>query len=160
MLIETKMCIEYGHRFLGHAGEAQYLHGHHGELTVWIDGAVDAKGFVMPVKDIQTIIWDVMQNFDHALLLQDIDPLLKPILDVYEKQGIKNGTPDNVQKGTAFKCDLGYAVPDCRLVVTKNITTCENMVELFHLLLKDKLKIKKMRFQSNAANIIAATKEF
>jgi 6-pyruvoyltetrahydropterin/6-carboxytetrahydropterin synthase len=98
-----------------------------------------------------------MQNFDHALLLQDVDPLLQPILDVYEKQGIKHGAPDNVQKGTAFKCALGYAVPDCRLVVTTKISTCENLAELFYVLLKDKLSIKRVRFQSNAVNIIAAT---
>jgi 6-pyruvoyltetrahydropterin/6-carboxytetrahydropterin synthase len=152
--------MEYAHRFLNHTGEAQYLHGHHGELTLEIEGAIDERGFITPVKDIQQIIWDVMQNFDHALLLQDCDPLLPVILDVYEKQGIKKGHQDNTQRGTAFKCDLGYAVPESRLVVTKNITTCENMVELFHALLKDKLKIKSLRFQSNARNLIAAQAEY
>jgi 6-pyruvoyltetrahydropterin/6-carboxytetrahydropterin synthase len=159
MLIETKLSMEYAHRFLDHTGEAQYLHGHHGELTVWVEGTPDERGFVHTVKDIQRTVWNVMQNFDHALLLQDIDPLMQPILDVYSKQDIKNGAPDNIQKGTAFKCELGYAVPDCRLVVTKKISTCENLAELFYELLKEKLKIKKLRFQSNASNIIAATLE-
>jgi 6-pyruvoyltetrahydropterin/6-carboxytetrahydropterin synthase len=152
--------MQYAHRFLNHAGEAQYLHGHHGELTVEVEGVIDERGFVKPVKDIQAVVWDVMQNFDHALLLQDCDPLLPVILDVYEKQGIKNGHKDNTQRGTAFKCDLGYAVPECRLVVTKNISTCENLVELFYTLLKDKLKVKRIRFQSNARNLIAAKAEY
>jgi 6-pyruvoyltetrahydropterin/6-carboxytetrahydropterin synthase len=160
MLTETKLSFEYAHRFLEHKGEAQYLHGHHGELTVWVGDTIDGRGFVVPVKNIQRIVWEVMQNFDHALLLQDIDPLLQPILDTYTKQGIRNGTPDNTTTGAAFKCDLGYAIPDCRLVVTKEITTCENFIRLFHLLLKDKLNIKRMRFQSNADKIVAAEQEF
>jgi hypothetical protein len=49
-----------------------------------------------------------MQNFDHALLLQEGDPLMPAILGVYEKQGIKDGHSDKIQRGRAFKCDLGY----------------------------------------------------
>ncbi|GAB6391271.1 MAG: 6-carboxytetrahydropterin synthase [Treponematales bacterium] len=160
MVVSTRMCMEYAHRFWNHPGEAQYLHGHHGELVIEAEGAIDGQGFVKPVKDIQNVVWDVMQNFDHALLLQEGDPLLDAILGVYEKQGIKGGHKDNTQKGTAFKCSLGYAVPDCRLVVTKKISTCENMVELFHELLKGKLKLKSLRFQSNARNLIAAKQEY
>ncbi|MDR2482872.1 MAG: 6-carboxytetrahydropterin synthase [Treponema sp.] len=160
MTITTRLCIEYAHRFWKHPGEAQYLHGHHGELTAEVAGTADERGFVKPVKDIQGIIWDVMQNFDHALLLQEGDPLMEAILGVYEKQGIKNGDKDNTQRGTAFKCALGYAVPESRLVVTKKISTCENMVELFHELLKDKLTIKSLRFQSNARNLIAAKQDY
>lgn len=160
MTITTRLCIEYAHRFWKHTGEAQYLHGHHGELVAEVEGAVDGRGFVKPVKDIQGIIWDVMQNFDHALLLQEGDPLMEAILGVYEKQGIKNGDKDNTQRGTAFKCALGYAAPESRLVVTKEISTCENMVKLFHELLKDKLVIKSLRFQSNARNLIAAKQEY
>jgi 6-pyruvoyltetrahydropterin/6-carboxytetrahydropterin synthase len=74
---------------------------------------------------------------------------MEPILAVYEKQGIKNGHKDNTQR-EVFSCSLGYAVPESCLVVTKKISTCENMVELFYELLKDKLKIKSLRFQSNA----------
>jgi 6-pyruvoyltetrahydropterin/6-carboxytetrahydropterin synthase len=152
--------MEYAHRFLNHPGEAQYLHGHHGELTLEVEGEIDERGFITPVKDIQQIVWKVMQNFDHALLLQDCDPLLPVILEVYEKQGIKNGHQDNIQRGTAFKCDLGYAVPESRLVVTKKISTCENLAELFYTLLKDQLRIRSVRFQSNARNLIAAKAEY
>jgi 6-pyruvoyltetrahydropterin/6-carboxytetrahydropterin synthase len=154
------MCIEYAHRFWNHPGEAQYLHGHHGELVIEAEGAVDERGFVKPVKDIQQVIWEVMQNFDHALLLQEGDPLLEAILGVYEKQGIKGGHKDNTQRGPAFKTSLACAMPECRVVVTKKISTCENMVEIFHELLKDKLKIKSLRFQSNARNLIAAKQEY
>jgi 6-pyruvoyltetrahydropterin/6-carboxytetrahydropterin synthase len=134
--------------------------GNHGELLIEAEGAIDERGFVQPVKDLQNIVWDVMQNFDHALLLQEGDPLLEVILGVYEKEGIKDGDKDNTQRGTAFKCSLAWAAPQSRLVVTKKISTCENMVEIFHELLKDKLKLKSLRFQSNARNLIAAKMEY
>jgi hypothetical protein len=51
---------------------------------------------------------------------------MEAILGVYEKQGIKNGHKDNIQQGTAFNRNLGYAVPESRLVVTQKISTCEN----------------------------------
>jgi 6-pyruvoyltetrahydropterin/6-carboxytetrahydropterin synthase len=154
------MTFEYAHRFWKHTGEARYLHGHHGELLIEVEDSVDERGFVKPVKDLQQLVWEVMQNFDHALLLQEGDPLLEAILGVYEKEGIKNGDKDNTQRGPAFKCSLAWASPESRLVVTKKITTCENMVEIFHELLKDKLNIKRLRFQSNARNLIAAKQEY
>ena len=160
MKITTRLCIEYAHRFWNHPGEAQYLHGHHGELVAEVEGSINERGFVKPVKEIQGIIWDVLQNFDHALLLQEGDPLIEAVLGVYQRQGIKSGHKDNTQRGAAFKCDLGYAVPESRLVITKNISTCENMVALFHELLKDTLTLKSLRFQSNARNLIAAKQEY
>ena len=76
-------------------------------------------------KKKQKTAWDVLKNFDHALILREDDPLLPAILDVYEKQGIKNGAPSNKMKGEAFKTKLATAYPDCRLVVTKETMTVE-----------------------------------
>jgi 6-pyruvoyltetrahydropterin/6-carboxytetrahydropterin synthase len=152
----TKIGIEYAHRFLGYDGEAQYLHGHHGELTIEVEGEINQKnGFVVPCNNIKRIAWDYLQNFDHALILQEDDPLLPEVLKVYEKQGIKNGTPSNTTKGLPIDTALAKAYPECRLVVVKKVATCENLIELFYSLLKDKLNIKKMTFTSgmNGATI-------
>lgn len=145
----TKVGIEYAHRFLGYEGEAQYLHGHHGELTIEVEGEVNERtGFVTPCNGIKHIAWEVMQNFDHALILQENDPLLPEVLKVYEKQGIRNGAPTNVTVGPAFENEFAKAYPECRLVVVKKVATCENLIEVFHSLMKDKLNIKKMTFTS------------
>lgn len=50
---------------------------------------------VFPCNEIQKTAWDVLQNFDHALILREDDPLLPAILGVYEAQGIKDGAPTN-----------------------------------------------------------------
>ena len=92
-------------------GEAQYLHGHTGVLTIEVEEPIN-KGVNMayPCNEIQKVAWEVLKNFDHALILREDDPLLPAILDVYEKTGIKNGAPQNTMKGAAFKTDLCQAL--------------------------------------------------
>lgn len=151
----TKLNIQYAHRFLGYAGEAQYLHGHTGTLTIEVAGEVNEKnGFVYPCNSAKHIAWDYLRNFDHALILQENDPLLPGILKAYEEQGIRNGAPTNTNIGLPIDTDLAKAYPECRLVVVKKVATCENLIELFYSLLKDKINIQKMTFASgdNAAS--------
>ncbi|MDR0991440.1 MAG: 6-carboxytetrahydropterin synthase [Ruminococcus sp.] len=145
----TKFDLQYAHRFYGFRGEAQYLHGHTGVLTLEVEDSVnDGVNMVFPCNEIQKTAWDVLKNFDHALILREDDPLLPAVLDVYEKQGIKNGSPQNTMKGEAFKTALATAYPDCRLVVTKETMTVEGMIKIVYDLLKDKLNIAKITFTS------------
>ncbi|MDR1327350.1 MAG: 6-carboxytetrahydropterin synthase [Heliobacteriaceae bacterium] len=145
----TKLNIQYAHRFLNYEGEAQYLHGHSGLLTIEVEGNVDKRtGFVYPCNSMKNQAWEYLKNFDHALILQAEDPLLAPVLEVYEKQGIRNGAPTNKMTGPSFDNDLAKAYPECRLVVVKKVATCENLIEVFYSLLKDKYNIKKMTFAS------------
>ena len=154
----TTLDLQYAHRFYGFKGEAQYLHGHTGTLTLEVEDTIEAGvNMVFPCNEIQKIAWDVLKNFDHALILREDDPLLPAILEVYEKQGIKNGAPTNTMKGPAFKTELATAYPECRLVVTKETMTTEGMIKIVHELLKDKLNIAKITFTSG---VNAATAEF
>ena len=150
----TTLDLQYAHRFYGFKGEAQYLHGHTGILTLEVE---DTVNMVFPCNEIKKTAWDVLQNFDHALVLREDDPLLPAILGVYEAQGIKDGTPTNKQKGPAFKTDLATAYPECRLVVTKETMTVEGMIKIVYDLLKDKLNIVKITFTSG---VNGATQEY
>ena len=154
----TKIDLQYAHRFYGFQGEAQYLHGHTGVLTIEVEDTIEpGVNMVFPCNEIQKTAWAVLKNFDHALILREDDPLLPTILDVYEKQGIKNGAPSNKMKGDAFKTELATAYPDCRLVVTKETMTVEGMIKIVYDLLKDKLNIVKLTFTSG---VNAACAEF
>lgn len=145
----TKLEIQYAHRFYNFRGEARYLHGHSGGLTIEVEDSINpGVNMVFPCNEIQKTAWEVLKNYDHALILREDDPLLPAILDVYEKEGIKDGTPTNTMKGVAFKTDLATAYPDCRLVVTKETSTVEGMIKMFYELLKDKLNIAKITFTS------------
>ena len=105
--------IQYAHRFYGFKGEARYLHGHTGGLTLEVEDSVNpGVNMVFPCNEIQKTAWSVLKNFDHALVLREDDPLLPAILGVYDKEGIRNGTPTNTMKGPAFKTPLCTAYPD------------------------------------------------
>ncbi len=145
----TTFDLQYAHRFYGFQGEAQYLHGHTGVLTIEVEDSVNSGvNMVYPCNEIQKIAWDVLKNFDHSLILREDDPLLPAILDVYEKQGIRNGHPLNTMKGEPFEISLATAYPDSRLVVTKETMTIEGMIKIVYELLKDKLNIAKITFTS------------
>ena len=145
----TRFDIQYAHRFYRFKGEAQYLHGHTGKLTIEVEDTINpGVNMVFPCNEIRKTAWAVLQNFDHALVLREDDPLLPVILGVYEKQGIKDGAPTNQMKGAAFKNELCTAYPDCRLVVTKETMTVEGMIKMVYALLKDKLNIVKLTFVS------------
>ena len=150
--------LQYAHRFYGFKGEAQYLHGHTGVLTIEVEEPInEGVNMAYPCNEIQKVAWSVLKNFDHALVLRQDDPLLPAILSVYEETGLKNGTPQNKMKGEAFKTELCQAYPDCRLVVTKETMTVEGMIKMVYDLLKDKLNIVKLTFTSG---VNAATQEF
>lgn len=154
----TTLELQYAHRFYGFRGEAQFLHGHTGVLTIEVEGTInDGVNMVFPCNEIQKTAWDVLKNFDHALILREDDPLLPAILEVYQKQGIKDGAPQNQMKGEAFHTELATAFPDCRLVVTKETMTVEGMIKIVYDLLKDKLNIAKLTFTSG---VNAASQEF
>lgn len=154
----TTFDLQYAHRFYGFKGEAQYLHGHTGKLTIEVEDSVNmGVNMVFPCNEIKKTAWNILQNFDHALILREDDPLISAVLGVYEAQGIKDGHPQNTMKGAAFKTELATAYPDCRLVVTKETMTVEGMIKIVYDLLKDKLNIAKLTFTSGAN---AASQEY
>lgn len=145
----TTFTLQYAHRFYGFKGEAQYLHGHTGIMTIEVEDEInEGVNMVFPCNEIKKTAWSVLKNFDHALILRKDDPLLPAVLDVYSRQGILDGTPQNTMKGTAFKTELAEAYPDSRLVVTRETMTVEGMIKITYDLLKDKLNISRISFTS------------
>lgn len=107
----TTIQLQYAHRFYGFKGEAQYLHGHTGILTIEVADTIEnGVNMVFPCNEIYKTAWEVLQNFDHALILREDDPLLPAVLKVYDEQGIRGGAPTNKQKGPAFKTALATGV--------------------------------------------------
>lgn len=151
--------FQYAHRFMNWDREAKHLHGHSGLLTVELEGEVDEKtGFVFPCKEAQKIAWnEILDNFHHATLFQEGDPLLDVMLEAYKKNGIVND-PKHCVPLKKLAHPLVWSYPEYRIVVTKKVSTCENICEMFYEVLKDKMPIKKITFRSSLLN--AATMEF
>ena len=145
----TTFTLQYAHRFYNFRGEAQYLHGHTGILTIEVSDTMNlGVNMVFPCNEIKKIAWSVLQNFDHALILREDDPLLPAVLSVYEHQKIRYGSPHNHSLGRPFENNLATAYPECRLVVTSKAASCENLIEIFYELLKDTFNITRMTFSS------------
>lgn len=154
----TTFQLQYAHRFYGFKGEAQYLHGHTGILTIEVEDSINpGVNMVFPCNEIQKTAWAVLKNFDHALILRQDDPLLPAILKVYEAQGIRNGQPQNTMRGEAFHTELAQAYPECRVVVTRETMTTEGMIRIVYDLLKEKLNIARLSFTSG---VNAASQEY
>ena len=65
----TTFDLQYAHRFYGFKGEAQYLHGHTGVVTIEVEDTVEpGVNMVFPCNEIQKTAWNVLKNFDHALI--------------------------------------------------------------------------------------------
>ena len=145
----TTFELQYAHRFYNFKGEAQYLHGHTGILTIEVEDSINSGvNMVFPCNEIKKIAWNILQNFDHALILREDDPIIPVIFEVYDKQGIRYGAPTNTMTGPAFKTELATAYPDSRIVITKETMTTEGMIKMVYELLKDKLNISKITFSS------------
>jgi len=150
--------FQYAHRFMSWKREAKHLHGHSGLLTIELESEVDeVTGFAHACKDGVKIAWEVLDHFHHASLFQIGDPLLEVILKVYKENQIVND-PKYCVPLKKIDHELAYSYPEYRIVVTKKVSTCENLCELFHALLKDKLPIKKITMRSSLMN--CASKEF
>ena len=65
----TQLELQYAHRFYGFQGEAQYLHGHTGVLTIEVEDTINVGvNMIFPCNEIQKTAWDVLKNFDHAFV--------------------------------------------------------------------------------------------
>ena len=154
----VKLDFQYAHRFMNYPGEASYLHGHSGLLTLEIEGELNEHGYAHAVKEAQKAAWAVADNFHHATIFQEGDPLLDLVLKGYEQTGMKGTTDRFGVPAKALKHELVWSFPESRIAVTKKPSTCENFCEIFYELLKDKFNIKKVEFRSSSLN--AASKEF
>lgn len=60
----TTLDLQYAHRFYGFKGEAQYLHGHTGKLTIEVEDSIEpGVNMVFPCNEIQKTAWEVLKNF-------------------------------------------------------------------------------------------------
>ena len=86
--------FEAAHRLTNYVGPCSNIHGHSYRVQVCFERGRDEdlgqrscsrlndQGMVVDFKDIKGIIGDwIMQNFDHALILDKDDPLLKHVFE-------------------------------------------------------------------------------
>jgi len=75
--ITTKREVPIGHRLLGHNGRCAYLHGHNYTFEVSVIGTPNEIGLVIDFKDVKKVLDDLLDIFDHAMILNKEDPSIE-----------------------------------------------------------------------------------
>lgn len=73
MKISKEFKWEMGHRLPFHSGKCKNLHGHTYKMRIEIDGELDQNGMVMDYYDVSEIISPVIDELDHAFMVNDDD---------------------------------------------------------------------------------------
>ena len=77
MKIAKEFRWEMGHRLLCHKGKCFNLHGHSYKLLVEFQGGVEKNGMVIDYFDVKEIISPIVDELDHAVIINNEDLDLK-----------------------------------------------------------------------------------
>lgn len=77
----TSRKFESAHRQLGDPGKCGKLHGHNYAVNIEIHGTPNKIGYIIDFKDIH----DVIDDFDHAVILCECDPLVTVLQSVKQR---------------------------------------------------------------------------
>ena len=81
--------FDASHRLLHYKGKCARIHGHRWRVEVWLEGEADEKtGILVDYAKIS----EVIERFDHQLILNRDDPLV-PILSPYQEVITTEGDP-------------------------------------------------------------------
>lgn len=76
--VTKEFVVEYAHRLFHHKGACNHLHGHSGRVIVSVTGAVNpTTGMIIDFSDLKMACAEIVMRFDHALVLNDADPLVQ-----------------------------------------------------------------------------------
>lgn len=85
--------IPFAHRAPLHDGHCKLIHGHNWDLEVTFGAdTTDPNGFVMDFGKLKDVKAWIDKDFDHALVLNQTDPLLEKFFDFLQPLGLLNIT--------------------------------------------------------------------
>ena len=92
MILTLRFKFDAAHRLMEHGGECRNLHGHTWLVEVVVEGAVRKKsGMVADFQDLKLRFKSVINDYDHAVILNKMDRVLPPDYDL--KRVFMNGEP-------------------------------------------------------------------
>jgi len=76
MIVTRSIEFPMGHRLQAHGGLCRYVHGHNYKVAVTIEAErLDVQGMVIDFSDLKVEMDALFKKYDHALILQEFDPL-------------------------------------------------------------------------------------
>ncbi len=86
MKIAKEFRWEMGHRLKFHKGKCKNLHGHSYRMTVELEGELNSEGMVLDYYDLKAIVKPVIEELDHAFMVNKTDTELLDILKQMESR--------------------------------------------------------------------------
>lgn len=89
MKIATSFKFDAAHRLYNYSGLCRNIHGHTWKVRVVVDGVVDnASGMVVDFQVLKAKVNEIVQQFDHSLILGIRDPYLQRLKGYFPEQKI------------------------------------------------------------------------
>lgn len=92
--ITREATFEYAHRLLNHPGKCRFIHGHSGKAIVTIRSeSLNNNSMVMDFSELKSHMNEILEKWDHAILLQKGDPLITVLEALGQRITILSGSP-------------------------------------------------------------------
>lgn len=76
MQVTKEYRTETAHRLMDYDGRCSHIHGHSYKWEITVKGGRSSNGMVIDFKDLKRIMDEVLDPFDHAIVLRGDDPFL------------------------------------------------------------------------------------
>lgn len=91
MIVTTRLEVAIGHRLFAYEGKCASIHGHNYIFKVSVNGKPNNLGIVVDFKDLKRDLKEILDPFDHALVLHRLDPISDVLMT--EKLVLLSGNP-------------------------------------------------------------------
>ena len=81
MQIGYRTTFDAAHRLQNHSGKCRNLHGHTYIVEIVLEGSVANGGVVMDFGDVKKGVSKSLERWDHSVILERSDPILRFLLD-------------------------------------------------------------------------------
>jgi 6-pyruvoyltetrahydropterin/6-carboxytetrahydropterin synthase len=86
MEVVKTFVFDAAHRLYCHEGLCKNLHGHTYKLEVCLEAILlNPSGMIIDFGKVKTLLGPIVMEFDHAIILQNIDPLYKAIIELVDR---------------------------------------------------------------------------
>jgi 6-pyruvoyltetrahydropterin/6-carboxytetrahydropterin synthase len=102
-----------GHRLKNHPGRCRFLHGHNYFITVRVHGLPNADtGMVIDFHDLKLAVLLVLEEYDHAFVLEEGDECLSGLSDELRSRVIYVPFPPTAEMlAQHWKSSIQEAIP-------------------------------------------------
>lgn len=112
--VTKEFTFDAAHRLMNHPGRCKNLHGHTYKVQVTLgaqEACIACNGMVADFGQIKEIVGCVLDHFDHALILDIGDPLLKALEGLDLKTVTMDGPPTAEAMSAFFGKEIARILP-------------------------------------------------